>query len=101
MATALRRATRSSIGQPITLNGAAYEVIGIAPAAINVLTPGDVWVPLIIDPGKEKRLNHVIYAIGRLKPGVSQAERRRRRWTASRARWASRIRKSRTGACAS
>jgi putative ABC transport system permease protein len=62
---------RSVIGHPATLNGVGYTVIGIAPRALSVLTTGDVWVPLVIDPAKELRLNHVLFVVGRLKPGVS------------------------------
>ena len=49
----------------------AYTVVGIAPRALTVLTTGDVWVPLIIDPPKEMRLNHVLFVVGRLNAGVS------------------------------
>jgi putative ABC transport system permease protein len=59
------------IGKPVTLNGVAYTVVGIAPPALAVLTTGDIWVPLIIDPGREARLNHVVTAVGLLKPGVT------------------------------
>ena len=40
------------VGRPVTLNGVAYTVIGIAPRALAVLTTGDVWVPLVIDRRK-------------------------------------------------
>ena len=53
------------------LNGTPYTVVGIAPAALTILTQGDVWTPLIIDPGREKRLNRVITTVARLKPGVT------------------------------
>jgi len=59
------------VGRPATLNGVAYTVVGIAPRALTVLTNGEVWVPLVIDPPKEMRLNHVLFVIGRLKPGVT------------------------------
>jgi putative ABC transport system permease protein len=59
------------VGQSILLNGAERLVVGVAPASINVISPGDVWVPLTIDPGRERRLNHVILAVGRLKSGVT------------------------------
>jgi putative ABC transport system permease protein len=62
---------RAIVGRPATLNGVAYTVVGIAPRALTVLTNGDVWVPLVIDPPKEMRLNHVLFVVGRLKPGVS------------------------------
>jgi putative ABC transport system permease protein len=59
------------VGRTITLNGAPTMVVGIAPAALNLISGGDVYTPLTIDPGKEIRLNHVIFVVGRLKPGVS------------------------------
>jgi putative ABC transport system permease protein len=59
------------VGRPATLNGIAYTIVGIAPRALTVLTNGDVWVPLVIDPPKEMRLNHVLFVVGRLKPGVT------------------------------
>ena len=64
-------AETSLIGRPATLNGVAYTVVGIAPQALTVLTNGDIWVPLVIDPPKEMRLNHVLFVVGRLKPGVT------------------------------
>src|SRR5262249_10543872 len=59
------------IGTSITFNGTGYTLVGIAPPALAVLTTGDVWVPLTIDPPKEMRLNHMIFVVGRLKPGVT------------------------------
>jgi putative ABC transport system permease protein len=59
------------VGRPAMLNGTAHTLIGIAPRALGVMTTGDVWVPLVIDPPKEMRLNHVLFAVGRLKPGVT------------------------------
>jgi putative ABC transport system permease protein len=61
----------SVIGRPATLNGTPYTIVGVAPPALSLLTTGDVWVPLIIDPARELRLNHVIFVAGRLKPGVT------------------------------
>src|SRR5438067_2035869 len=59
------------VGRTITLNGAPTTVIGIAPAALNLISGGDVYTPLTIEPAKELRLNHVIFVVGRLKRGVS------------------------------
>jgi putative ABC transport system permease protein len=61
----------SIIGRTITINSAPTTVVGIAPAALNLFSGGDVYVPLTIDPSKEIRLNHVIFVTGRLKPGVT------------------------------
>ncbi|HEY1340861.1 MAG TPA: ABC transporter permease [Bryobacteraceae bacterium] len=61
----------SLLGGHVTLNGVVYTVVGIAPAALAVLLPGDIWTPLTIDPAREQRLNHVISTVARLKPGVT------------------------------
>ncbi len=67
-------ADASLIGRTITLNGAVTTVVGVAPASWNLISGGDVYTPLIIDPAKEIRLNHVIFVVGRLKDGVSREQ---------------------------
>jgi len=62
------------IGRTITLNGAPTTVVGVAPAALNLISGGDAYTPLTIDPAKENRLNHVIFVVGRLKDGISIAQ---------------------------
>jgi putative ABC transport system permease protein len=64
-------ADASLVGTVLTLNGLDHTVIGIAPSPLGLLTGGDIWTPLTIDPGRENRLNHVISVFGRLKPGVT------------------------------
>jgi putative ABC transport system permease protein len=59
------------IGRTIILNGAPTTVVGVAPAALNLISGGDVYTPLTIDPAKEIRLNHAIFTVGRLKAGIS------------------------------
>ena len=61
----------SLVGRNLTLNGVDCTVIGVAPASLALLTGGDIWAPLTIDPGREIRLNHVILVFGRLKAGVT------------------------------
>ncbi len=61
----------SLVGRTIGLNGSERTVVGVLPPSIAVLSPGDVWVPLPNNPGRENRLNHVVLAIGRLKGGLS------------------------------
>jgi hypothetical protein len=65
---------RSALGANLTLNGINYAVVGIAPAGLPFLTGGGIWTPLLIDPGREIRLNHVITVIGRLRPGVTPSQ---------------------------
>src|SRR6185369_2623990 len=61
----------SVVGRHLTLNGLDTTVVGIAPASLALLSNGDLWMPMIIDPGREIRLNHVILAVGRLRPGTT------------------------------
>jgi putative ABC transport system permease protein len=46
-------------------------VVGVVPPAPEILSQGDIWTPLVIDPSKERRLNHLIVVVGRLKRGMS------------------------------
>ena len=64
----------SILGRTITLDSAPATVVGIAPAALRLISGGDVYVPLTIDPAREIRLNHVIFVAGRLRPGVTLAQ---------------------------
>jgi putative ABC transport system permease protein len=61
----------SIVGRHLTLNSIDHTVIGIAPASLALLSNGDLWTPMTIDPGREIRLNHVILAVGRLRPGAT------------------------------
>src|SRR5579864_5389448 len=63
---------RSLLGQNVNLNGQATTIVGIAPAALSLISAADVYTPLTIDPSKELRLNHVLIVFGRLRDGVSQ-----------------------------
>ncbi|HKQ97818.1 MAG TPA: ABC transporter permease [Candidatus Polarisedimenticolia bacterium] len=58
------------VGRALTLNGVPRTVVGIAPAALNLLSGGDLCTPLTIDPANENRLNHTLLVAGRLRPGV-------------------------------
>jgi putative ABC transport system permease protein len=61
----------SIVGRSLTLSGVDYTVVGIAPASLALLSNGDIWIPLTIQPEREIRLNHVILVTGRLKPGIT------------------------------
>jgi putative ABC transport system permease protein len=66
----------SIVGKPISLNGANYEVVGIAPPRFDFPDRVEAWRPFVfadwmIDPSN--RGAHFMYAIGRVKPGVSVA----------------------------
>jgi putative ABC transport system permease protein len=55
----------------VTLNGNDTTIVGIAPPSLPLLSAGDVWLPLVIDPAREMRLNHVILAVGRIRNGAT------------------------------
>jgi len=59
------------VGRTVTLNGVATTVLGIAPASLNLISGGEIYTPLVIDRGKEIRLDHEVTTFGLLKQGVS------------------------------
>src|SRR5436190_18940424 len=73
------------VGTPITLNGRAFTIIGVAPPGFTGVLAGftpDFWAPLAahdaVSPGlnlRERRM-HWILGIGRLKPGITPAQAR-------------------------
>ena len=62
---------RNLVGRTILLDGVPTTVVGIEPASMKLITGGDIYQPLTIDPSKELRLNHTIVVFGRLKSGLS------------------------------
>jgi putative ABC transport system permease protein len=63
----------SLIGKQVTMSGTSYTVIGVLPATYAYGTPTDVFVPigLSADEMKERGSHPGIYAVARLKPGIS------------------------------
>ncbi len=68
----------SVLNQPITLNGRPYTVIGVMPPDYAFPNRVEMWVPvgpLSDDPNWKQRGNHPgLYAVARLKPGMTQAQ---------------------------
>ncbi|HYX28622.1 MAG TPA: ABC transporter permease [Pyrinomonadaceae bacterium] len=68
----------SILNQPITLNGKSYTVIGVMPPDYAFPSRVDMWVPvgpLSADSSWKERGNHPgLYAVARLKPGMTQAQ---------------------------
>lgn len=58
-------------GAMVTLDGAEYQLIGVAPASAAAATPVDLFVPLEHRLTWTDRGTHWLETIGRLKPGVS------------------------------
>ena len=72
------------VGKEITINGNRFDVVGIAPegfvGTVIIFTP-EIWVPAMmarqIEPSSnwlDQPTNGVLFAFGRLKPGVSEAQ---------------------------
>ena len=62
------------VGRNLTLDERSFTVVGVLPANFEFFEASDVYVPLGLGlrPYNELRGNHAgVYAIGRLKPGVS------------------------------
>jgi putative ABC transport system permease protein len=57
------------VGQSVTLDEQAYSVIGVMPAEFGERS--EIWCLPGYDPKKISRGSHGLYAVGRLKPGVS------------------------------
>jgi putative ABC transport system permease protein len=60
-----------AVNTPLTVNGTVYTLVGVMGPELNLLTGGDLWVPMAIDQTRENRLSHVISVIGRLRDGVT------------------------------
>ena len=67
-----------AIGRTLTLDGEAYTVVGVMPAAFSIaswsITHRDIWVPIAYkDSERAVRDNHNDAVVARLKPGADLA----------------------------
>ncbi|AHG93247.1 permease (plasmid) [Gemmatirosa kalamazoonensis] len=61
-----------AVGRSITLDGRAYEIVGVMPAGFDFPGRRELWLPYA--PSTEaSRGNHILSVVGRLKPGVAVA----------------------------
>jgi predicted permease len=73
-----------AIGRKIKINGFPFTIIGVAPPEFlgtEFIVPADYWVPmsmeLLLEPGNDwlhRRISSNIWVLGRLKPGISNAQ---------------------------
>ena len=66
------------VNREILYNGEKCTVLGVMPADFR-FPPGDpnapeVWIPWRMDPAEKSWGNHLLYMVGRLKPGISHAQ---------------------------
>ncbi len=67
----------SLVGQPITLNGQPFVVVGILPREFSFLgMAAQLFVPMSFEPGDHmnSHSNHFLQMFGRLKPDVSREQ---------------------------
>lgn len=71
------------VGNPINLNGRDFTIVGVAPPQFTGIFIGftaDVWTPLVQHPPANPALDinerhmHWLLGVGRLKPGLTQAQ---------------------------
>ena len=65
------------VGKSVTLNGRSHTIVGVAQGLIPGLSPSDVYVPIgqWADPSfRDRHIGMGTNAIGRLKPGVTEAQ---------------------------
>ena len=65
------------VGRKITLDGEAYTVIGVMPSGFGMPDSGiEIWITPAFDLKGLSRGHHGLFAIGRLKPGITLAAAR-------------------------
>ena len=70
---------RGVVGRTIQVNGQNADIAGVMPPGFafppGELDPPEVWYPLQLGtPDPQRRGSHFLYLLGRLKPGVSEAQ---------------------------
>ena len=69
----------SIIGQPVTLDGDSFTVVGVMPADFEdvLAPPAELWAPLQYDsslPPLSREWGHHLRIVGRLRPGISRQQ---------------------------
>jgi putative ABC transport system permease protein len=60
------------IGRVVRINGLAFTVVGVMPPAFRFPLEAEIWMPMGFTPEDlQSRGNHVVWAVGRLKPDVT------------------------------
>jgi predicted permease len=75
--TSRLQANPSAIGKTVSLNGAAYTIVGVMPEEFNFPLETEMWAPLALTAAERNdRASHSLSILGRLKPGVPVAQAR-------------------------
>jgi putative ABC transport system permease protein len=60
------------VGRSVRINGLPFTVIGVMPAGFRFPSDAEIWMPMgFTAEDLESRNNHVLWAVGRLRPGVT------------------------------
>ena len=62
------------LGKPLIMNGRPFTVVGVAPASFEFPARAELWTPLAFskeDLGPDRRGNHGLEVIARIRPGIS------------------------------
>ena len=63
------------IGRVVRMNGLPFTVVGVMPPAFRFPGEAEIWMPMGFTPDDlQSRNNHVLWAVGRLKPAVTPVQ---------------------------
>jgi predicted permease len=66
---------KSIVGKTAQVNGRSSTVVGVMPAGFDIHdNKTQLWIPLGLDPTSTQRGSHFLYLVGRLAPGISEAQ---------------------------
>lgn len=64
-------ADQNIVGSKVLIAGESTTIVGVMPPGFDYPDQSELWVPLPLDPAKERRDNRYLGVITRLKPGVT------------------------------
>jgi hypothetical protein len=64
----------SVVGEPLTINGVSYTVVGVLPPFFNFLGSTDLFTPVQYNPAPGMRSARILIVIGRLKSDLRQTQ---------------------------
>ncbi|MGH9790020.1 MAG: ABC transporter permease [Candidatus Acidiferrales bacterium] len=63
------------VGSTAKVEGRVHTIIGVMPKEFDFPASAELWMPLVIAPEHRKsRTRHMLHVVGRMKPGVTEAD---------------------------